>query len=87
MPGDRRAAWPSRFIVISGPEAHTGKALARQPCMLTSGSLSAFRDLARVLDELRQEAKEKGIDKMSKREINAAVAWARRDLKKNPPAK
>jgi hypothetical protein len=31
--------------------------------------------------ELRQDAKEKGVDKMSKREINAAVAWARRDLK------
>ena len=42
----------------------------------------AFRELAQVVAELRQEAKEKGIDKMSKREINAAVAWARRDLRK-----
>jgi len=43
-----------------------------------------FRELAKVIAEIRQEAKEKGIDKMSKREINAAVAWARRDLKKHP---
>jgi antitoxin component of MazEF toxin-antitoxin module len=42
----------------------------------------AFRELARVVAELRQEAEEKGINKMSKREINAAVALARRDLKK-----
>ena len=38
--------------------------------------------LAVAVDDIRQDAKDKGIDKMSKREINAAVAWARRDLKK-----
>jgi AbrB family looped-hinge helix DNA binding protein len=43
----------------------------------------AFLDLAATVAEVRQEAKEKGIDKMSMREINAAVAAARRDLKKN----
>jgi len=42
----------------------------------------AFRELAQVVAELRQEAKEKGTDKMSKSEINAAVTWARRDPKK-----
>jgi AbrB family looped-hinge helix DNA binding protein len=42
----------------------------------------AFRELAQVVAELRQEAKEKGIDKMPKSEINRAVASARRDLKK-----
>ena len=42
----------------------------------------AFRELAQVVAELRQEAKEKGIDKMSKSEINRAVAAARRDRKK-----
>jgi hypothetical protein len=41
-----------------------------------------FKELAVAVAELRQDAKEKGIDKMSRREINAAVAWARRDLKK-----
>lgn len=44
---------------------------------------AVFRELAQVVAELRQEAKEKGIDKMSKAEINAAVAAARRDLKKS----
>jgi AbrB family looped-hinge helix DNA binding protein len=49
----------------------------------------AFRELAQVVAEIRQEAKEKGIDTMSKREINRAVAAARRDLKKTSkrPAK
>jgi len=41
-----------------------------------------FRELAEVIAEMRQEAKEKGIDKMTKRQINAAVAKARRDLGK-----
>jgi AbrB family looped-hinge helix DNA binding protein len=43
----------------------------------------ALEQLARVVTELRQESKEKGLDKMPKREINAAVASARRDLKKS----
>jgi hypothetical protein len=43
---------------------------------------TVFRELAQVVTEFRQEAKEKGIDKMSKAEIDAAVAAARRDLKK-----
>jgi hypothetical protein len=39
--------------------------------------------------ELRREAKQKGLDKMSKREINAAVSSARRSMKKTvkQPAK
>lgn len=41
-----------------------------------------FQDLREVVNELRQEAKAKGIDKMSKAEINRAVAAARRDLEK-----
>jgi AbrB family looped-hinge helix DNA binding protein len=43
----------------------------------------AFRELAQVVAEIRQEAKDKGLDTMSMREINAAVAAARRDMKKN----
>lgn len=51
-----------------------------------------LRELAQTVAELRQEAKEKGLDKMPMREINAAVAAARRrDMspKKTPkrPAK
>jgi AbrB family looped-hinge helix DNA binding protein len=43
----------------------------------------AFRDLAQVVAEIRKEAKEKGLDTMPMKEINRAVAAARRDLKKN----
>ena len=42
----------------------------------------ALIELGKVVDEIRQEAKEKGLDKMSKAEINRAVAAMRRDLKK-----
>jgi AbrB family looped-hinge helix DNA binding protein len=48
-----------------------------------------LRDLAQVVAEIRQEAKQKGIDKMPMSEINAAVAAVRRDQRKNSkrPAK
>src|SRR6266568_1336904 len=42
----------------------------------------AFRELAQVVTEIRQEAKEKGLDTMPMKEINRAVAAARHDLKK-----
>lgn len=42
----------------------------------------AFHDLARIVAEIRREAKEKGLDTMPMKEINRAVAAARRDLKK-----
>ncbi len=42
----------------------------------------AFLDLAQVVAEIRQEAKDKGLDKMPMREIRAAVTAMRRDLKK-----
>lgn len=49
---------------------------------------AALRELAKVVGELRQEAKEKGIDKMPKSEIHAAVTAMRRDLKNGKrPAK
>jgi len=41
-----------------------------------------FRELADVVAEIRQEAKQKNIDTIPMREINRAVAAARRDLKK-----
>ena len=43
----------------------------------------ALRELFQVVDEIRKEAKEKGLDKMPAREINSAVNAARRDLKKS----
>ena len=49
---------------------------------------SVFSEMAEVVGEIREEAKKKGIDKMSKGDINRAVATARRDMKKNiAPAK
>ena len=39
-------------------------------------------ELAVAVAELRQDAKQKGLDKMPMSEINRAVAAARRDLKK-----
>jgi bifunctional DNA-binding transcriptional regulator/antitoxin component of YhaV-PrlF toxin-antitoxin module len=41
-----------------------------------------LRELAQAVSDLRQDAKQKGLDKMPMREINRAVAAARRDLKK-----
>ena len=38
--------------------------------------------MAQVVAEIRQEAKEKGLDKMPMSEINRAVAAVRRGLKK-----
>jgi hypothetical protein len=38
--------------------------------------------LAQIVAELRKEATEKGLDAMPKKEINRAVAAARRDLRK-----
>ncbi len=47
------------------------------------GRKLVLQELAQVVAELRQEAKEKGLDKIPKSEINTAVASARRDLKKS----
>jgi antitoxin component of MazEF toxin-antitoxin module len=41
-----------------------------------------LRELVQVVAELRQESKQKGLATMSSKEINRAVAAARRDLKK-----
>ena len=49
-----------------------------------SGSKQAFRELTEVIAELRQESKAKGLDSIPIKEINRAVAAARRDLKKSP---
>ena len=40
-------------------------------------------ELGQVISELRQESKAKGLDTMPMKEINRAVAAARRDLKKS----
>jgi hypothetical protein len=38
-----------------------------------------LRELARTMAELQREAKQKGLDKMSMRQIDAAVVAVRRD--------
>jgi hypothetical protein len=38
-------------------------------------------ELSQILAELRHEAREKGLDTMSPKEINRAVAAARRDIR------
>jgi AbrB family looped-hinge helix DNA binding protein len=45
-----------------------------------------FQELAVALAELRQDAKDKGLDKMPMSEINRAVAAMRRDMKKEREA-
>jgi AbrB family looped-hinge helix DNA binding protein len=61
------------------PQFTVDRALVEGPRKIRKQLL---KELAQTIDEIRQEAKQKGIDKMTKQEINAAVAWARRDLKK-----
>jgi antitoxin component of MazEF toxin-antitoxin module len=46
-----------------------------------------LRELAQTVTEIRQDAKEKGLDKIPMREINAAVSATRRDLKAKKPGK
>jgi bifunctional DNA-binding transcriptional regulator/antitoxin component of YhaV-PrlF toxin-antitoxin module len=69
--------------VLKGPRfLVTPQFTIDRPLVEGKNRKAVFRELAQVVAELRQEAKEKGIDKMSKAQINAAVAAARRDLKK-----
>ena len=44
------------------------------------GRKQLLLELAQTVAEIRQEAKEKGLSKMPKREINAAVAATRRAM-------
>ncbi len=56
-------------LIVSDPQKNRGQLL---------------RELAATVDEIRQEAKAKGLDKMTPKEINRAVAAARRAPKKPP---
>lgn len=49
----------------------------------SGGRKQVLRELAQVVAELRQEAKQKGLDKMSASEINAAASAARHSRKKS----
>jgi antitoxin component of MazEF toxin-antitoxin module len=50
-----------------------------------NGRKQLLRDLAAVVQEIRKEAKDKGIDKMPMSEINSALASARKALSKKTP--
>ena len=74
-----------KIAVIEGgqflltPQLTIDRAVVSAP---RKGRKQSLRELAQVVAEIRGEAKEKGLDKMPKREIHAVVAAARRDLKK-----
>lgn len=73
-----------RVDVLEGPRFLVTPQFTMDRAIITNpkNRKQLLQQLARTVAEIRQEAKEKGVDKMSKREINAAVAAARRDLKK-----
>ena len=56
------------------------KRFIRQPAKLGDRQITD-KGLA-ALRAVQEDARRKGLDKLSKREINIAVAWARRELKK-----
>ena len=70
-------------VIEGGRLLMTPQVTVDRPILEAKTRKAAFRELAQVLTELRQEAEEKGVHKMTKREINLAVTAARRDLKKS----
>lgn len=74
-----------KVAVIKGGQFLITPQISINRSIVTSGSKDskqAFAELRKVVAEIRQEAKEKGVDKMSIKDINRAVASARRDMKK-----
>jgi hypothetical protein len=76
-------------VVKKGQFLVTAQLTLDRPAVEGKNRKAVFRELAQAVAELRREAREKGVDKMSKAQINAAVAAARRDPKKSSirPAK
>lgn len=54
-----------------------------EPIVIPKTRKAALRMLGQVVAEIRQEAKEKGLDKLTPAQIQEAVADTRRRLKKN----
>ena len=67
----------SQFLLT--PQLTINRSVATTP---RKNHKELLKELAVAVAELRQDAKEKGLDKMPMSEINRAVAAARRDLKK-----
>ena len=64
---------------LTTPQISIDRAVIIQP---SKGRKQALRELTQVVAELRQEAEQKGLDNMPMKEINRAVAAARRDMRK-----
>jgi hypothetical protein len=71
-------------VTRSGQFLVTPQLTVDRPAIGKATRKQLLRDLAAVVDQIRQEAKEKGIDKMPMREIRSAVASARKALSKKP---
>jgi antitoxin component of MazEF toxin-antitoxin module len=71
-------------VTSNGQFLVTPQLTVDRPAVLSrkNGRKQLLRDLAAVVDEIRQEAKVKGIDKIPMSEINSAVASARKALSK-----
>ena len=67
-----------RQLLVS-PQVTVDRALIDAP---HKSRQQILRDLSAAVAELRQDAMEKGLDKLPMSEINRAVATARRDIKK-----
>jgi len=72
--------------IVLTPQVTVDRPPAKRP---PKNRKQVLDELMVAFAELQKDAMEKGLDKMTMSEINRAVAWARRDLKKNPkrPAK
>jgi bifunctional DNA-binding transcriptional regulator/antitoxin component of YhaV-PrlF toxin-antitoxin module len=81
-----------KIAVIEGGQFLVTPQVTVDRSLFTRGAkhlTSAQVDLAEIVAELRKDAKQKGLDAMTGKEINRAVAAARKDLKKKDkhPAK
>lgn len=71
--------------ILLTPQFTVDRAIVADP---SKNRKQLLRELAQTVAEIRQEAKEKGLDKMPAREIRAAVTVVRQDLKnRKRPAK
>jgi len=71
-----------KVSVIEGPRFLLTPQVTVDRAVLTAPATDRrqlFRELAQVVGEIRQEAREKGLDTVSAKEINRAVAAARRN--------
>ncbi len=72
-------------LIEGGQFLLTPQITISRPAVTTTakGRKQILKNLAQAVDEIRQEAKQKGIDKVPMGEIRSAVTAIRRDRKKN----